>query len=326
MLLWAGSIVAALDLWERRLLAGLDGSLDGDEADADEPLVSVHAIATPDGGRLHIEDRGSGRPVVLLHGHGAALGTFAKLAPRLVAAGHRVVAIDQRGFGLSSAIPDAFDFLGVLDDTAAVLEALDLRDAIIVGHSTGGMVALGLALHHPEVVNQRVRGLVLLNSTARLPADDRRNRALVAAMDWPVLERLSRHPRHGVVLTRGNFGVGPHRQDVEAARLIGLESPVASRRGFSRRLLGTDLTAELPNVQVPVLAIGGSADRIVAARESMRLGRLLPNARVHIFDGAGHMLPMERAAAVSDLIVDFAIRLDQGRGDPESPERPALRA
>jgi pimeloyl-ACP methyl ester carboxylesterase len=191
-----------------------------------------------------------------------------------------------------------------------VLEELDLHDVIIVGHSMGGAVALGVAVHHPAVTGDRVRGLVLLSSTARGPADDRRHRALVAAMDWPHLERLSRHPRHGVVLTRGNFGARPRLSDVEAARLVGLESPVAARRGFARRLLGTDLTDDLSGVQLPVLALAGSADRVIGAHHSELLASLLPNARARIFDGAGHMLPMECFDAVSDLIVAFAKAID----------------
>lgn len=307
----AGTVVLALELLERRVLAGIDGSLDREEIDADQTAVHTRRIPTSASGHLYVEERGTGRPIVLLHGHGATLGTFSKLAPRLAAAGHRVVAVDQRGFGRSSAVPDDFAFAGLVVDVVAVLESLDLRDAIIVGHSMGGAVALGLAVHHPQVTAERVRGLVLLNSTARGPASNRRYRALVAAMDWPALERLSRHPRHGVVLTRGNFGARPRRSDVEAARLVGLDSPIAARRGFARRLLGTDLTNELSNVQLPVLAVAGSADRVVPARESELLARLLPNAQVRIFPGAGHMLPLECWTAVTELIVGFADAIDE---------------
>ena len=260
----------------------------------------------PDGGRLHVEELGRGPAVVLLHGHGATLGTFAKLAPRLAGLGHRVVAIDQRGFGRSSAVPDGFTFRGLVDDVAVVLEALELEDAIVVGHSMGGTVALGLTIQHPETTAARVGGLVLLSSTARGPADDRRHRALVTAMDWPGLERLSRHPRHGIVLTRANFGAAPLRRDVEATRQIGLASPVGSRRGFARRLLGTDLSDELGAVGVPVLALAGSADRVVAPRESERLVELLPDARLQVLHGAGHMLPMERATEAAHAIDAFA--------------------
>ncbi len=245
----------------------------------------------------------------MIHGHGATLGTFALLAGPLAARGHRVLALDLRGFGRSSRVPDGFGFTGFVDDVTLILDAFDLREAIVVGHSMGGAVALGVAVYRPDVTERRVRGLVLLNSGARGPQDTRRNRAQVLAFDWAGLERLSRHPRHGVVLTRVNFGDAPRRSHIEAAQVIGSQSPIGARRGLARRLLGTDLSVELANVDVPVLALAGSVDRVVSAHESLRLAQLLPNARAEVIPGAGHMLPMERADVVAERILDFSGRL-----------------
>ena len=250
--------VAAVDLFERWVVAGLDGADEpapGDGAASDHRELTVR---TPDGGHLHVEELGTGPPVLLLHGHGAALSTFARLGRELARTNH-VVAMDLRGFGRSTPVPDSFDFDGLVDDVVVVLAALDLRDVVVVGHSMGGTIALGLAVRHPDVVAERVRGLVLLNGTAHGPADDRPHRAMVRALDWDAMEQLGRHPRHGLVLTRNNFGTAPRRSDVEAARDLGLQSPVARRRGFARRLLGTDLSDELDRVAVPVLALAGSA-------------------------------------------------------------------
>jgi pimeloyl-ACP methyl ester carboxylesterase len=149
----------------------------------------------------------------------------------------------------------------------------------------------------------------VLNSTARGPSDDRLHRAWIRALDWPVLERVSSHPVHGAVLTRGNFGAAPRRTDVEAARQIGLQSPVAARRGFARRLLGTDLSADLGSVDLPVLALAGAADRVVPPEESKRLVALLPTAELHVYPGAGHMLPLERTTEITDRIVEFGDRI-----------------
>ena len=157
-----GALVAGVVIYEHRVLARLDATPDPDPGESFAfPAERTHAIATPDGGRLHAEECGCGRPVVLLHGHGANLGTFALLAPWLVAGGRRVVAVDQRGFGRSSAVPEAFGFDGLVDDLATVLGVLDLRGAIVVGHSMGGAVALGLAVERPDVIADRVSALVL---------------------------------------------------------------------------------------------------------------------------------------------------------------------
>lgn len=228
------------------------------------------------------------------------------MADRLAAAGRRVIAIDLRGFGRSSPVPAGFDFCGLVDDVVLVVEAFDLDEAVVVGHSMGGAIALGLAVFHADVVAARVRGLVLVSSTARGPADTRLNRAQLRALDWELFEWLGRRPRHGVALGRFNFGAAPRRHHVEVAQTIGFGNPVGPRRGFAQRLLGTDLTAQLADVQVPVLVLTGSMDRVVAPQESIRLGELLPTSRVEILAGGGHMLPIERAGEVAEHIVRFA--------------------
>jgi 3-oxoadipate enol-lactonase len=303
----AGAATAVVALLERRVLRDLASTPDPDiDRDFRFPRDREVIVSTPDGGRLHVEECGSGPPVVLLHGHGATLRTFALMAAPLAASGRRVVAVDQRGFGRSSAVPPAFGFGGLVDDAATVLEALDLRDAVVIGHSLGGAVALGLAVHRVELVEARVSGVVLMNSSARGPTDRWLTRARVAALDWDFVEGFSRHPRHGVALARSNFGVEAYRSHVEAARAIGHESPVAPRRGFARQLLGIDLVDALPMIRVPVLVLAGSADRVVPPSASERTARSIPGARFELLLGAGHMLPMERSADVVELIVKFA--------------------
>ncbi|MGH9135421.1 MAG: alpha/beta fold hydrolase [Acidimicrobiales bacterium] len=307
--LFAG--IVAVRIYECRVLAALDGTPDP-EADGGFafPAERVGDVVTPDGGRLHIEECGAGRPVVLLHGHGSHLGIFAPLATRLAAAGRRVVAVDHRGFGRSSAAPPTFGFAGLVDDAAAVLDELDLRDAVVVGHSMGGVVALGLAVERAEVVADRVSALVLINSSARGPANRPLPRAKAVALDWSWTELVGRHPRHGLVLTRANFGVEARRSHVVAAREIGFASPAARRQGLTRRLLGIDLTERLGDVQVPVLVLAGAADRVVAPIESERIAELVPGARLEVFRGAGHMLPIERSAQVAEHIVRLGSEAD----------------
>ena len=316
----AGAVVGAVELFERRVLAGLDTSPDPSGVEPPAPVWHERAVVTADGGRLHVAECGSGVPILLLHGHGANLGTFAKMGRLLAANGHRVVAVDLRGFGRSSPVPDSFDFRGLVDDVLAVLRALDLHDVILTGHSMGGAVALGAAVHHPDELGGEPAGSC--SSTA--PLAGRATTSATGSWSPPLTGRGSSSPaaipRHGVVLARNNFGDAPRRSDVEVARTVGLQSPVEARRGFARRLLGTDLSADLPGVQLPVLVLAGAADRIVSAKESQRLVRLLPRGRLHVFEGAGHMLPLERAEAVVDQIERFSHEV----GQPPRHERGLL--
>ncbi len=306
----AGAIVRLLMLYERRLLARLHTTPDEDDGDWSFPQERTYEVETPDGGSIHVAECGAGRPIVLLHGHGASLEIFARLAARLAAAGQLVIAIDHRGFGRSSAMPATFGFDGLIDDVATVLERLDLRGAVIVGHSMGGAVALGLAVNRPEIVDERVAALVLVNSTARGPADRRLVRAKATVFDWSITERVGRHPRVGVLVSSMNFGVDARHSHVVAARAAGAMSPASRRPGFTRRLLGIDLSEGLANVSVPVLALAGSADRVLAVSESEWIIDRVPDGRLEVFAGAGHVLPVERSGPVAEVIVRFADDLD----------------
>lgn len=306
-----GAGLLTLAHYERRVLATMAATPDPDaDRDFSFPTERVHHVNIPDAGSLYVCEVGAGRPMLLLHGHGANLGIFALLARGLALRGIRVIALDQRGFGRSSPVRPGFGFIGLVDDVATLLEALDLRGTVLVGHSMGGAVALALAIERPDLATERVVGLVVMNSGARGPTDDRLMRARVAAMEWSGLEHLSRHPRHGLVLARTNFGANARASHVTAMRAAGFDSPVARRRGFTRRLLGVDLTERLHEIEVPVLVMAGELDRVVAPQESAILAERLPHGQLQVFAGAGHVLPMERVAELTESVVQLSLDLD----------------
>src|SRR6516225_875663 len=86
---------------------------------------------------LHYEDHGTGTPVVLIHGYPLSGRAWDRQVPALLAAGHRVITYDRRGFGNSSQPATGYDYATFAADLHALLEALDLRDAVLVGHPTG---------------------------------------------------------------------------------------------------------------------------------------------------------------------------------------------
>jgi len=245
------------------------------------------------------------REFVLVHGMSHGGWAWDEITRRLQRAGHRVVAPDLPGHGRRAAERGRASVAAYARAVADAAIQAGFSRAIVVGHSMGGAVALGLAIHRPEILSEHVAGLVLINSSARGPADRALTRAKAAALDWAVVERLSRDQRHGIVFARKNFGVGARRSHVVAARAIGFDSPVRRRRGFARRLLGIDLTEALPTIRLPVLALAGSADRVVPPEGSAEIAALIPGARFELLEGAGHMVPMERSVEVADLIVQL---------------------
>src|SRR5205085_4892042 len=125
-------------------------------------------VPTPDGGEISATvagaEHGDGRTFVLVHGWTNDRRIWAPVGRLLVERGHRVVLYDQRGHGSSRAGRDGLTIEALGDDMAAVLEYLDARDAVVAGHSMGGMAAQAFAIAHPEVLADRVAAVALVST------------------------------------------------------------------------------------------------------------------------------------------------------------------
>ncbi|HEX4863861.1 MAG TPA: alpha/beta fold hydrolase, partial [Acidimicrobiales bacterium] len=121
--------------------------------------VEHHDIVSTDGGTIHLIERGDGRPLLLIHGITLQAGVWAPQF-HLLADRYRVIAMDVRGHGRSVAGSDGFGRKIAARDVATVVEHFDLRDTIIVGHSMGGMILMEFAGDFPELLAERVAGLV----------------------------------------------------------------------------------------------------------------------------------------------------------------------
>lgn len=170
-LLAAGSVVAGLSAAgyavERRVVrrwrAGPD---DVAAADLAVPEDAVrHDVTVSDGGRLHVVERGRGRPLVLVHGVTLQSAVWA-LQLQELADRYRVLVVDQRGHGRSMAGTGGYLFDRLAEDLIEVLGALGVRDGLLVGHSMGGMVAQTAALDHPARLSRHVTGLLLVATAA----------------------------------------------------------------------------------------------------------------------------------------------------------------
>ena len=240
--------------------------------------------------------------VVLSHCWTGSRATWEPVAARLVAAGRQVVLYDQRGHGASTLGPDAptVEMLG--EDLAAVLEAVDARDAAVAGHSMGGMSVMALAVARPDVIDERVRALVLagtagfgvaggpLSSPARLVFGDRR------------VERLMASPL-GPALCRGAVGRHPRQAHLVATRDAYLSLTGDVRRNFLIALQAMDFRAGLASVAVPTTVVVGSRDLLTPPRLGRALARTIPGARLVELPGAGHMLPYEEPDRLAEIIL-----------------------
>jgi pimeloyl-ACP methyl ester carboxylesterase len=266
-----------------------------------------HRVPTDDGAVLRVLEWGQGRPVVLVHGITARCEDWLPVVPYLVRAGHRVVAVDLRGHGASTLGSDGCGTARLVEDLVQVLEALDLRDAVLAGHSLGGYVALALAGTHPTLANERLATIVVLG--APHSARGLRELATLATVAAPWTPRLQRSEPHGALLMGlVAFGADPRRTSVDDVRHRWATCPGATRRCFARHLVGESITALLGRIEVPVVVARGTRDHVVTARRNAALLRRLPRGRAATFDGAGHALLVEQPAAVAATIVEAARR------------------
>lgn len=275
-----------------------------------EPAVDAeHKVETGDGARLQVVERGEGTPVVLVHGVTNDHRTWFHQIEDLPAHGIRAIAYDQRGHGRSTVGDAGFGVGPLAEDLRAVLEEMDLRRAVLVGHSMGGMAVQSLACHFPEVVRDRVAGLVLVGTTShalrawrtleRVPG-----RFLERSDAW--FDRVMLHDDLGYLATRVGLGRRPHASHVELVRRMVLECPVETRRRATEALMDYDVRTLLCDVAVPVLVVCGTRDLLAPAAASRRIVDALAQGELRLVPGAGHMPMLEAADEVTAAIAEFA--------------------
>jgi pimeloyl-ACP methyl ester carboxylesterase len=241
--------------------------------------------------RLRYRDIGSGAPVVLLHGYADRLEMWEMVADSL-AQKHRVIALDQRGFGLSTKFSDPAKYgVHVVDDVIALLDSLHIPRAHLVGHSMGGLVAANVALRHPcRVATATIVAGAFLGDS--LGADS----ASVGAAIAPWIQDLERgRGLRGLILW-----LQPWLTDSAAAAASDVALRDNDRGALTaamRALPALSISAAAENTaQVPALFLIGSDDPMLAANRAH--ARAWPSARMLILPGADH-----DAVATSPVLV-----------------------
>jgi non-heme chloroperoxidase len=272
----------------------------------------VHrTVPTYDGGELHVMERGQpgGRPLVFVHGVTLA-GDIWKYQLRDLADEFRVIALDQRGHGRSTAGRDGYGLDKLGRDLVAVLETLDLRGAILVGHSMGGFAVMQLLTAHPDVVGEHVAGVVLTNTAAEVMASRPAwtlgvaRRAIAASTRAP---RPQKPNRHMVYLgSRYTFGLDPSPTHVRFIGELGSALPPEIFSPTVLAFLDMDLRESLRDVHVPALVVAGTHDRLTPVRAARDIATNLPGAELVVLEGAGHTIMLERHERLNELIREFA--------------------
>lgn len=289
-----------------------------------ENTVPAQTLADPDsqfitlnGLQVHVKTRGQGEPVfILLHGFGASLYSWQAVMEPLSRYG-RVIAFDRPAFGLTERpldweqgqnpyTPEAQTALVI-----ALMDHFGVQQAILVGNSAGGTVAMLTALAYP----QRVQALVLVDPAVY--AGGGMPRWLRPLFSTPQLHRL------GPLFVRSIQNRGPELIELawhDPSRLtpetlelykkpLRVDNWDRALWEFTLASRESGLAERLTEFTLPILVITGDDDRIVPTAESIRLANELPDARLVVIPEAGHVPHEEKPEAFVQAFVDFVSEL-----------------
>ncbi len=259
-------------------------------------IATLHQVA------LGYDDQGDGVPIVFLHGFplDRALWVHQRAALSTRA---RCITPDLRGFGESS-LRGPYSMDQYADDVAALLDWLEIDEAVICGLSMGGYVAMAMWRRHAD----RIRGLVLCDTRATTDTDAGRvaRNELIALAQSAGADAVSERQLPGMV----GYTTRETRPVVESRlRAMMSRQPVGGIVGALEALRDRpDSRSTLSSISVPTLVVVGEEDTITPVRDARAMMELLPAAakpRLECIAGAGHLSCLERPAAVNFVIAEF---------------------
>src|SRR3954453_6336437 len=259
---------------------------------------------------LYYEDHGSGAPVVLIHGYPLSGRAWDKQVPALLEAGRRVIAYDRRGFGRSSQPTSGYDYNTFAADLDVLMNALDLRDATIVGHSMGtGEVARYLGTYG----SARGAGGVLVSPIPPflLLTDDNPQGLPQSLFDGFVDTAKTDMPAWMTAFLANFFSTGAGRDTGVSDEAVQANWNLAVSASATAAVEGigtwaTDFRDDLPKIDVPLLVIHGDADQVLPfEKTAQRVGEFTDDLELVVVPGGSHAIPWTHADEVNDALLAF---------------------
>ncbi|MQA11350.1 MAG: 3-oxoadipate enol-lactonase [Pseudonocardiaceae bacterium] len=237
-----------------------------------------------------------GEVVVLSGSLGSDLRMWDPQIEPLTSAGFRVVRYDHRGHGGSPVPQGPYSLAELAGDLLELLDSLEVRRAHLVGLSLGGMVGMWLGRHAPDRLNR----LVLCATSAKLlTPEDWEDRARLVRAEGTVAVADSVVGRW---LTDGYRAANPER--TAELRAMVESTPAEGYASCCGAIGAMDLTPDLASITAPTLAIFGQQDPATPPDHGQRIADAIPKARLEVLDPGAHLVNVEQAARVSELIVE----------------------
>ena len=273
-------------------------------------VKGTKTITVHDGTTIYYKDWGAGQPVVFSHGWPLNADAWDSQMQYLGQRGYRVIAHDRRSHGRSGQTWDGNEMATYADDLASLFEALDLKKAIMVGHSTGGgEVARYIGRHG----SKRVAKTVLISSDVPAMLKSEKN---PGGLPVDVFDGI----RAGVAADRSQFYkdltlpfFGYNRPGAKISEGIqanfwfqGMQGGIKGHYDCIKAFSETDFTDDLKKIDVPTLVMHGDDDQIVPFADTGALtAKIVQNAKLKVYSGFPHGMPISHADVINPDLLAF---------------------
>lgn len=279
-------------------------------------------ITLRDGAETFIEEVGPESKTGVVFIHGSALRTDLWHYQMEGIGNQRLIFYDMRGHGLSAKGDAEYTIDTLVDDLEEVIDACSLEEVVIAGHSVGGMIALKFALAHLELLGSKIKGLALLNTTYGPAVETLAGGAAITRIErvtrrpFDLLgtqaEKLQRlreviRPSDAIFwsVAYAGFGAGASAKQIDFTYDMLSETQADVIFDLIKAYRDYDVRDRLSEVNVPVLVIGGTHDRLTQSHASEYISGALPKSDLHVLNGCGHMSMLERHRDVNRLLTKF---------------------
>lgn len=260
------------------------------------PTVCVKEI------NLYYEQHGAAEPLILIQGLGLDSSAWLHQIPML-SQHYQIICLDNRGIGRTDAPQMDYSTEQMAEDTIALLDSLEIRQAHVLGFSLGGCIAQTLALRYPE----RIRRLILVNTAAHLPAITRYIiQVWLKMLQAGVAPEIRMRTQLPWLFTDTFF---QNEQQIDQLINASLQYPyVQTVEGYMGQVAACvkhDTSNHLEQIMAPTLVLAGQADRLIPVASSQGLAAAIPGALLHLVENGGHNFFWESPELFNQAVLDF---------------------
>ena len=268
----------------------------------------MSTIKVKDGTEIYYKDWGTGQPIVFHHGWPLSGDDWDTQMMFFVNQGYRVIAHDRRGHGRSSQVSEGHNIETYAADVAELTAALDLRDAIHIGHSTGG----GEVARYVAKNGDRVAKAVLISAITPIMIQSEQNPEGVPLAVFDGIRQGTGFNRAQYYHDFTDAFYGYNRDGAKADAGVknnwwrqGMMGSVKAHYEGIKAFSETDLTEDLKSIKVPVLVLHGEDDQIVPFHQAPKAAALLQNGKLIAYPGFPHGMPTTEAETINNDILSL---------------------